>query len=68
MIEARQSVLQEVIAELQNQYNRITDVQDEEEMLGNEQTGSQLEGTVSLLGDCIDGLNDAMITEEDDHE
>ena len=68
MIEARQSVLQEVIAELQNQYNRITDVQDEEEMLGNEQTGSQLEGTVNLLADCIDGLLDAMITEEDDHE
>ena len=66
MIEARQSVLQEVIAALQEQHSRITDVQDEEEMLGNEQTGSQIEEAVNLLGDCIDGLHDAMITEEDD--
>ena len=68
MIEARQSVLQEVIMELQNQYCKITGVQDEEEMLGNEQTGSQIEEAVNLLGDCIDGLHDSMITEEDDHE
>ena len=68
MIEARQSALHEVIMELQNQYNKITDVQDEEEMLGNEQTGGQIEEAVNLLGDCIDGLHDAMITEEDDHE
>lgn len=65
MIEARQSVLQEVIAALQEQHSRITDVQDEEEMLGNEQTGSQIEEAVNLLGDCIDGLHDAMITEEE---
>lgn len=64
MIDARQGLLQEVIAELQDQYNRITEVQEEEEMLGNEQTGSQLEEAVNLLGDCIDGLHDAMITEE----
>ena len=68
MIEARQSVLQEVIAELQNQSNNITGLQDEEEMLGNEQTGSQIEEAVNLLGDCIDGLHDSMITEEGDHE
>ena len=68
MIEARHSALQEVITELQNQYLKITDVQEEEEMLGNEQTGSQIEEAVNLLGDCIDGLLDAMITEEDDHE
>ena len=68
MIEARQSALQEVIMELQNQCNKITDVQDEEEMLGNEQTGDRIEEAVNLLGDCIDGLHDAMITEEDDHE
>ena len=64
MIDARQGLLQEVIAELQDQYNRITEVQEEEEMLGNEKTGSQLEEAVNLLGDCIDGLHDAMITEE----
>jgi hypothetical protein len=68
MIEARQSLLQDVIMELQNQYNNITDVQDEEEMLGNEQTGSQIEEAVNLLGDCIDGLHDAMITEEVDDD
>ena len=64
MIEARKSLLQEVIMELQDQYNKITDVQDEEELLGNEQTGSQIEGAVNLLGDCIDGLQDAIIMEE----
>jgi hypothetical protein len=68
MIEARQSLLQEVIMELQNQYNKITNVQDEEGMLGNEQTEGQLEEAVNLLGDCIDGLHDAMITEEVDDD